>query len=223
MGLTLAVKCVVIPLLETMATWRYTESNTAELVAAAAAPVSSHSAENASASRLVQDSAGPSWNSEYCHDLSYSDLDEIPEFLYENAWETSSLTLDHNLIKAVPSAIGIFINLVSIELSNNRLKSIADEICGLVNLRTFMARNNCLTSQSIPKDFGTLPSLSLLHVSGNLFEEVPMQFTELPKLKCLYMGANRITNIPREIRNLNRYVCLLNLLLHSLVCFLQAY
>lgn len=144
------------------------------------------------------------FDDENAEDLSYSDLDEFPGFLVERASEIMSLHLDHNQMACLPPEVGRFSNLINLDVSNNRLKSIADELCLLTRLRTLVARNNYLTTDSIPKDFGTMPSLAVLNLSGNRFEELPMQFTELRELRCLYLGANQIASIPREIRNLRR-------------------
>lgn len=159
---------------------------------------------NHSDDQLTSDVVPEYFDDNNSEDLSYSDLDEFPDFLLERAKELRSLHLDHNQLAILPPELGAFSGLVSLDLSNNRLKVIADEICCLVHLRTFLARNNQLTVESIPKDFGTLPSLQLLNLSGNRLTEVPMQFTELHELKCLYLGANRIATVPREIRNLQR-------------------
>jgi Leucine-rich repeat (LRR) protein len=135
-------------------------------------------------------------------DLSYAELDVFPEFLVERAFEIMSLHFDHNIMSVLPSEIGCFVNLISLDISNNQMKNLSPDICSLPQLRTLIARNNHLTVESIPKDFGLISSLVVMNVSGNFFTEVPMQFTELTSLKCLYLGANRITNVPKEIARL---------------------
>jgi hypothetical protein len=146
----------------------------------------------------------PYFSDENSEDLSYSDLDTVPEFLVERAEEILSLHLDHNVLNVLPAEIGAFVNLVSLDISNNRMKYISEDICLLPQLRTLIARNNSLEVESIPKDFGLLRSLMVLNLSGNNLAEIPMQFTELLDLKCLYLGANRISNVPKEVRNLQR-------------------
>jgi hypothetical protein len=135
-------------------------------------------------------------------DLSYAELDTFPEFLVERADEILSLHFDHNLMAALPPEIGCFANLISLDVSNNHMKVVSPDICSLPQLRTFIARNNNLTVESIPKDFGLIRSLVVLNMSGNHLTELPMQFTELTGLKCLYLGANRISSVPREVAQL---------------------
>lgn len=178
--------------------WRYSKQNSAELAMVNAPGPTNHSEEQSA------DVVPEYFDDDNSEDFSYSDLDEFPMFLVEHAQELRSLHLDHNQLVALPAELGAFSNLVSLDLSNNRLKILAEEICCLVRLRTFVARNNHLNVESIPKDFGSLPSLQLVNLSGNELTELPMQFTELRELKCLYIGANRITVIPREIGNLHR-------------------
>lgn len=136
---------------------------------------------------------------ENTEDLSYAELDVFPEFLVERACDVKSLHFDHNMMNIMPSEIGCFVNLISLDISNNQMKQISPDICSLPNLRTLIARNNLLSVESIPKDFGLISTLSVVNFSGNNFTEIPMQLTELPDLRCLYLGANRITAIPAEM------------------------
>ena len=182
-----------------MATWRYSKHNSAELALANATGPVNHSSEQ-SPSKIFPET----FDDENSEDFSYSDLDDFPCFLAERANDLKSLNLDHNLMTSLPSSVGLYTRLLNLDLSNNQLKTIADEVCCLVNLRSLILRNNQLTSASVPKDFGTLPSLQLLNVSGNRLTDLPIQFTELRELKCLYLGANRIASLPREIGNLHR-------------------
>lgn len=180
-----------------MATWSYSNSNSAEMTDAGAVAAAASNCEQASD---ISD------DDNYM-DLSYSDLQHFPHFIFDSyPHQLRSLQICNNYIEVVPPQVALFTNLVTVDISNNRLKSIADEICSLLHLRTFVARNNCLSVQSIPKDFGTLPSLAVLNLSGNQLVQLPVQFTELQQLKCLYLGANQISAIPPEVENMSRSV-----------------
>ena len=139
-------------------------------------------------------------------DLSYSELDNFPDFIVERAEEIYCLHLDHNQILALPRVIGAFVNLVSLELSNNGMTYLSPEIMRLSQLRTLTARNNFLDKESLPKELSELQGLQALNLSGNQFSEFPPQLTKLTNLKCLYMGANRLTCVSKEIKNLERWV-----------------
>lgn len=179
-----------------MATWRYSETNSAEMADVGATA--------AAASHCVT-SEQDSLDDDNSVDLSYSDLDQFPLSVLDSCpQQVRCLHVTNNHIEVLPSELGLFTNLVSLDISNNRLKSVADEICSLRRLRTFVARNNFLCVESIPKDFGTLPSLAVLNLSGNQLTHLPVQFTELPQLRCLYLGANQISVIPPEVQNMSK-------------------
>jgi len=139
-------------------------------------------------------------------DLSYSDLCQFPHFIFESPHQIRSLQVCNNRIEVLSAEVGFFSNLVMLDISSNRLKTIADEICGMLHLRTFVARNNWLSVESIPKDFGSLPSLAVLNLSGNQLVQLPVQFTELTQLRCLYLGANQISAIPAEVHHMSKSV-----------------
>jgi len=187
-----------------MATWRYTESNSAEMADVGESAAAAAAA--ASSDRLTsQQNPDTSDDDDDSLDLSYSDLQQFPHSIFESCpQQIRSLCVSNNQIAGLPPEIGLFLNLVTLDVSSNHLKSVADEICNLHHLRTFVARNNWLTGESIPKDFGTLPSLAVLNLSGNQLTQLPVQFTELPQLRCLYLGANQIATIPPEVQNMSK-------------------
>ncbi|KAK3609609.1 hypothetical protein CHS0354_038609 [Potamilus streckersoni] len=143
------------------------------------------------------------FNEENSDDLSYSNLDSIPECLLPRAFCLLSLQLNHNNIKILTQEISHFKNLVSLDISNNGLTYISDEIINLTKLRNMTAKNNALDVSSIPKDFGKLISLECLNMSGNNFHSIPEQFTELSKLRRLYLGGNKIQNITTQVQELH--------------------
>lgn len=140
---------------------------------------------------------------EHSEDLSYLDLEEFPSFL-DKRTDLKSLKLDHNQITILPRSIGQYINLVSLDISNNGLTYLSDEIVHLHKLKTFVCRNNAMSSECVPKDFGRMQSLLFLNFAGNNFTDFPMQLTEMKNLRCLYLGSNRIQNVPREIKYMQR-------------------
>lgn len=199
-----------------MATWRYNTSGSssacdAEMIAHVAS-ASASAAGVASASDAVTSERDDSTENdddddddECSLDLSHSDLTEFPHDLLANcpALQLRSLNVASNQISAMPSQLGQFTRLVSLDVSNNRLKSIADDLCtSLQQLRSLVARNNCLTVETIPPQFGSLSSLAVLNLSGNQLTQLPVQFTRLPRLQCLYLGANVINTLPPQVENM---------------------
>lgn len=137
-------------------------------------------------------------------DLSYSDLDELPDFLFDRRNTLTSLQLDHNILTVLPRNISLFIKLVNLDLSNNRLSYVSPEISNLRKIRTLTIKNNRLDNDSIPKELALMQSLEVVNVSGNRFTELPIQFTCLSNLKCLYIGANNLKTLPADIQQLQK-------------------
>jgi len=183
-----------------MATWRYSKSNSVKM--SRDSPESTSGDSVTSSERSRGDSSSDDDDS---LDLSYSELMEFPRsLLLSRPLQWHSLQLANNRLEVLPPELGLFTNLVTLDVSNNCLKSIVDDVCRLRHLRTLVARNNCLCVESIPKDFGMLASLAVLNLSGNELTQLPVQFTELPRVKCLYLGANRISVIPPQIQNMTK-------------------
>ena len=145
------------------------------------------------------------FNGENAEDLSYCNLAAIPTHVAERARLVRSLQLNNNSFTTVPDVIGQFSRLVSLDVSYNSIKWISDSITQLKSLRTLIAKNNLLTLESIPKDFGLLKNLEVVNFSGNSFETIPQQFTELYKLRCLYLGANQLSSITSSVKHLTRW------------------
>nr|AYH91784.1 leucine-rich repeat-containing protein 58-like protein [Pomacea canaliculata] len=149
-------------------------------------------------------SSDSEFHNENGEDLSYGHLETIPDFVLTRAGELIALQLNNNEIRHLPETIGLFSKLITVDVSNNNMKSICDEVCQLKHIRTFIAKNNQLTSNSLPKDFGIIQTLEVLNLSGNLLSTIPPQITELERLRCLYLGSNRLTEVSTSVKNLQR-------------------
>lgn len=149
-------------------------------------------------------SSDSEFTDENSEDLSYSDLEELPNYVVADPLCWKSVQLSHNNFIEFPKAVGTFLNLVNIDISNNGLTNIGEEIVQLQKLTTFTAKNNLLDADSLPKDFGLLVSLETVNFSGNRFTEFPLQLTEIRNLRSLYLGANHLKSIPGALQNLIR-------------------
>ncbi|XP_061403007.1 leucine-rich repeat-containing protein 58 [Musca vetustissima] len=113
------------------------------------------------------------------------------------------LLLNHNRLRYLPATIKTFINLRTLDLSQNCLTELPEAIAQLPFLVTLVAKNNQLTNHSLPKTFNTFknqPSpLKELNLSGNFLTHFPEQVIELKQLKYLYIGGNQITTISKDI------------------------
>jgi len=137
------------------------------------------------------------------------------------------LTLTHNKIKTIPSAIANLVNLEILTLFNNQLEELPTAISSLPKLRILNLGMNRLTS--LGRGFGACPSLEVLDLTHNKMSEegLPANFWMMETLRALYMGDNffksispemgrlknlqilvirnnEINHIPREIGNMTR-------------------
>lgn len=152
----------------------------------------------------LSSSSDSEFHNENAEDLSYGHLEYIPDYVLCRAGELISLLLNNNEIRRLPETICVFSKLVTLDISYNNMTTVCDEVCQLKNLRTFVAKNNHFTSQSLPKDFGIMKTLEVVNLSGNVLEELPPQLTELERLQCLYVGGNRLSELPSSVKNLHR-------------------
>lgn len=118
--------------------------------------------------------------------------------------EIEMIYLHHNVLSSIPSVIVKFSNLKVLDISSNNLSTIPDFInqCQLV---TFIAKNNKLTNESLPKSlFAKGGTIKEINLSGNQFQYFPEQLLELHTLKYLYLAGNQISSIPITIKRMRR-------------------
>ncbi|EDW00153.1 leucine-rich repeat-containing protein 58 [Drosophila grimshawi] len=125
--------------------------------------------------------------------------------LLKSSGDIETLLLNHNRLVALPRMLQLFNNLKILDLSSNALTQLPDAICQLP-LVTLIAKNNLLTSSSLPKSLLTkqttgngTSTLKELNLSGNQLIHFPEQVTELRQLKYLYLGGNKISIISKDI------------------------
>ncbi|CAJ0608896.1 unnamed protein product [Cylicocyclus nassatus] len=106
------------------------------------------------------------------------------------------LNLSRNNLLQI-TCLPAFVNVVSLDLSNNALTSLPEDIGAMGNLRNLVARNNLLVD--LPKSLCCLENMEALYLSGNRFETVPSVVFNLFRLRVLHLGGNRIENVPYAI------------------------
>lgn len=153
-----------------------------------------------------KEQANPVEDRSRIRDLSSKDFTEFPEHLLETKGRNRihSLLLNHNSIGFIPAVIESFSSLVILDISNNGLSHISEELGNLSNLHTFVAKNNCLDNDSLPKAFDLLHSLKAINLGGNSFTEFPPQLVHLQNVMELYLGSNEIREIPNTIQHMQK-------------------
>lgn len=135
-------------------------------------------------------------------DLSRQSIREFPVERVLSAPGVTGLDVSHNQISILPPAVKHLDMLVSLDISNNGLCHACEELAALKSLQVFVAKNNALDDDSLPKSFATLTALRVLNLGGNNLTEFPPWLTDMPGLRQLYLGDNKIQELPRTINQL---------------------
>ncbi|XP_063708295.1 leucine-rich repeat-containing protein 58 [Culicoides brevitarsis] len=134
--------------------------------------------------------------------LSTNEAEDRLEHLYPKPIafdDIENVFLHHNMLSHLPSGVMKFHNLKVLDISSNNLTSIPDQI-NQIPLVTFIAKNNKLTNESLPKIlFAQSRNIKEINLSGNRFEHFPQQLLDLRSLKYLYLGGNQIATLPPRI------------------------
>ncbi|KAJ1350239.1 hypothetical protein KIN20_005981 [Parelaphostrongylus tenuis] len=130
-------------------------------------------------------------------------LSRSSEKMLEESELSGVLNLTGRKMKEFPSNMAAkydMSDLVSIDLSDNRLTEIPTCICESRSLESVRLRGNAL--RSIPSNIVFLHSLTVLDLSNNKIVHLPLGLFELP-LEIILLTGNRLESIPREIRQLS--------------------
>lgn len=109
------------------------------------------------------------------------------------------LTQPDKNINIIPSEINL-INLDTLVLNRNMIKSLPKELCDLTYLERLYLDDNKI--ETLPSKIGKLNNLIVLALSNNKILSLPDEIGDLNKLKYLYLENNQICLIPPEIGKL---------------------
>lgn len=142
--------------------------------------------------------------------LTVSKVEECFLNLFDNETsysEIETVILYNNHLSSLPLSLMQFTNLHTLDISNNSLATLNIEVFLQCPLRTFIAKNNLLTNDSLPKTFALkskLGQLRELNLSGNMLTRFPNQILELHSIKYLYLNGNLIQSIHKDIWKLKK-------------------
>ena len=154
-------------------------------------------------------------------------LDALPEEI-GNMTALSELLADRTSIKHLPFSFGLLKNLKTVSLSgckgksskswlsrfsswispksSNAITLLPTSFSGLCYLKSLNLSNNNLCEGGICIDFGSLPSLQRLDLSGNNFHSLPHGIGCLPKLRILNLNLctslQSILELPTSLETL---------------------
>ena len=137
---------------------------------------------------------------------NYSLLDFIMTYSSIKCYKSlpSITTLEakgRNIIKIHKTIYLNLINLINIDLSDNKLLKISKNFRLFKNLKSLKLDNNQISF--IPSFIGELNQLEIFSISKNLISIIPTSIQDLSKLKSFYFSYNKIENIPIEFGQLN--------------------
>ncbi|XP_028795252.1 plant intracellular Ras-group-related LRR protein 4 [Neltuma alba] len=116
---------------------------------------------------------------------------------------TRDLSLQNKLMDQVdwlPDSLGKLSNLISLDLSENRIMALPSTIGGLSSLTRLDLHSNRITE--LPDSIGDLLSLLYLDVRGNQLSSLPASFGRLIRLRELDLSSNQLSALPDSIASL---------------------
>ena len=103
-------------------------------------------------------------------------------------------------LSAIPSEIGLFVNLQTLDLRNNQIISLPPEIGNLVILQRLFLDDNQI--RFLPREIGNLVNLTMLSLCGNSITSLLPEIGNLVNLQNLYFNGNQLKTLPSEIGKL---------------------
>ncbi len=89
-------------------------------------------------------------------------------------------------------------NIRTLDLTNNKLRSIPGKIKGLENLENLYLITNKLSS--IPGKIKGLKNLKYLNLDDNKITTMPVRIEGLENLEGLYITENKLQNMPKDLK-----------------------
>jgi len=115
--------------------------------------------------------------------------------------ERESLDLANRGLEYLPSEIGLFTKLKTLNLEGNSLIELPPEIGNLTKLTSMSVADNRL--KTLPPEIGNLIHLDALSLKNNRLEFLPPQLGKLANLDDLILDWNRsLTELPEEMQSL---------------------
>lgn len=139
-------------------------------------------------------------------DLSGKGLTKVTADIYDKTG-TTQLILSNNSLKTLPSEMGRMTNLTVLKLDNNLLEgSLIGEVRKMSNLVTLDVSDNKMTG--MPAEIGQLSKLQTLDYSNNDIDGLPNELSNLKQLKTFNLtgnplSADKISKLKASLPNTN--------------------
>lgn len=101
---------------------------------------------------------------------------------------------NHSSIAELPSTIGNLSQLLTLDISWNRIQLLPEGIGNLTSLQDLQVGGNMLTA--LPDTLGNLTALRFLNVEGNQISTLPASMNQLANLDAFFGGYNFLSSFP---------------------------
>jgi Leucine-rich repeat (LRR) protein len=123
-----------------------------------------------------------------CPNLKYIEIefsDKIPDFSFNNISSLVEIKIIRSSINNIMDFVSNNIDLVKIEIDDDKSLELKDSIKNLQNLKELILTNNDI--ENIPSAIGELRNLQKLNLDSNLLEALPESIANLEKLETLHL------------------------------------
>ena len=110
------------------------------------------------------------------------------------------LAISHSNLKALPDNFYNLNNLMTLDLSDNKLGEIKPAIGEFKKLQVLDLRGN-RKLRKLPKNLGSLENLELLNISACSIDSIPNSIGDCLKLRNLTANAGKLKHVPNSIGN----------------------
>ncbi|XP_038209351.1 leucine-rich repeat-containing protein 57-like [Zerene cesonia] len=117
---------------------------------------------------------------------------------YETASKTGVLQISNHRLKEIPEEVlNLADHLRNLDLSKNKISSIADDISKLKLLKQLNLNTNSI--HDLPNSISNLKKLEMLNISSNSISKLPDSFSQLTNLKQIYLSNNKFKMFPVQL------------------------
>ncbi|MBC7388767.1 MAG: leucine-rich repeat domain-containing protein [Opitutaceae bacterium] len=137
----------------------------------------------------------------FCADLSSKILTSLPKESL-TLINLVKLNLFNNKFTETPDQLSNFKSLIELDLSSNKLQTINPSIEKLLFLEELNLNKNELTA--LPVEIGRLKHLLKLYIRSNQLKELPAEIALCTDLESLDLSMNKLNTLPVEIYQLKK-------------------
>jgi hypothetical protein len=137
----------------------------------------------------------------YCADFSSKMLSSLPRGS-ENLVNLVRLNLFNNKLASISNQVSSFSSLLAMDVSSNQVETISPLIGELKNLEELNLNKNKLSS--LPSEIGKLVRIRRLYLRSNELDSLPITIGKCQELEHVDLSFNKLSSLPEEIAQLKK-------------------